>query len=74
MFFIFQKLKRSRTEIIEKMATLSEPCYTILNIQDSEPYNELQIKQNLGRYSFLQTASHIYDCEYVIHHFHDDFL
>uniref|UniRef100_A0A336M8P6 Coatomer subunit beta n=1 Tax=Culicoides sonorensis TaxID=179676 RepID=A0A336M8P6_CULSO len=31
------------------MTTVAEPCYTILNIQDSEPYNELQIKQNLEK-------------------------
>lgn len=30
------------------MTAIAEPCYTILNVQDSEPYNELQIKQNLG--------------------------
>lgn len=29
---------------------MTECCYTLLNVQDSEPVNEMQIKQNLGEF------------------------
>lgn len=31
------------------MALNEGPCYTIINSKDSEPFNEMQIKQDLGR-------------------------
>lgn len=30
------------------MALNEGPCYTIINSKDSEPFNEMQIKQDLG--------------------------
>lgn len=32
------------------MALNEGPCYTIINSKDSEPFNEMQIKQDLGNY------------------------
>lgn len=32
---------------------LTEPCYTLLNVQDSEPFNEMAIKQSLGECKLL---------------------
>lgn len=33
------------------MATVEQPCYTIINVPtDSEPYNELQLKMDLGKF------------------------
>lgn len=39
-----------------------ETCYTILNVQDSEPYNELQIKQNLGKNFTKKKKLHTSSC------------
>lgn len=34
------------------MTTVEQPCYTIINLPtDSEPYNEMQLKMDLGMYS-----------------------
>lgn len=31
------------------MSTIEQPCYTIINVaSDSEPYNEMQLKLDLG--------------------------
>lgn len=30
------------------MALNEGPCYTIINSKDTEPFNEMQIKQDLG--------------------------
>lgn len=35
------------------MALNEGPCYTIINSKDSEPFNEMQIKQDLGTCSFI---------------------
>lgn len=32
-----------------KMGTVEQPCYTIINVPtDSEPFNEMQLKIDLG--------------------------
>lgn len=34
------------------MATVEQPCYTLINsVSDVEPYNEMQLKINLGEYN-----------------------
>jgi coatomer subunit beta len=30
------------------MSISEGPCYTIINAQETEPYNEMQIKMDLG--------------------------
>lgn len=30
------------------MTTVEQPCYTLINVPDSEPYNEMQLKMDLG--------------------------
>lgn len=33
------------------MGTVEQPCYTIINVPtDSEPYNEMQLKMDLGEF------------------------
>ena len=32
------------------MTTVEQPCYTLINsVSDVEPYNEMQLKINLGK-------------------------
>lgn len=54
MTFNLQVIKRSfstKCETIEKMSTIAEqPCYTLINVPtDTEPLNELQLKQDLEK-------------------------
>lgn len=35
------------------MALNEGPCYTIINSKDSEPFNEMQIKQDLGNINHI---------------------
>lgn len=31
------------------MSLAESACYTLINVPDTEPYNEMQIKQDLGK-------------------------
>jgi hypothetical protein len=33
------------------MSLAEGACYTLINVPDTEPYNEMQIKQELGRWT-----------------------
>lgn len=36
------------------MTGVEQPCYTIINLPtDSEPYNEMQLKMDLGKLTFI---------------------
>lgn len=40
------------------MALNEGPCYTIINSKDSEPFNEMQIKQDLGKINIVPCPHH----------------
>jgi len=47
------------------MATLEQPCYTLINIPtDSEPPNEMQLKQDLG----MSLRSGVDGYSFIIHY------
>lgn len=35
------------------MSMAESACYTLINVPDTEPYNEMQIKQDLGTNNFF---------------------
>jgi hypothetical protein len=40
------------------MSLAESACYTLINVPDTEPYNEMQIKQDLGKSSTSLTNFH----------------
>jgi hypothetical protein len=39
------------------MSIAESACYTLINVSDTEPYNEMQIKQDLGKFNFSANFS-----------------
>lgn len=36
--------------VVPTMSVVEQPCYTLINLPtDSEPYNEIQLKMDLGK-------------------------
>lgn len=45
------------TAFSPKMTAIEQPCYTIMNLcLDSEPYNEMQLKMDLGMLLFTRLS------------------
>lgn len=39
------------------MSLAESACYTLINAPDSEPFNEMQIKQDLGKFCKLSSKN-----------------